>query len=410
MTVHPGSYCAPLGATGLTNADTPMICRVGPKGGRARWGRNGPSPAKPSRRRGAAKGAGAGSSLPVVDAGITLADAPPAAATPDPAPAQPTEDKPMPPTDAQIRDAIEAAYRRALADKDPDSGNNYVMMKDVRKHLDPALDRADVDRVLDQMIEDPDVRLRGELNQAALGDDDRAAAVRIGGQDRDVMCIGEPFPVTPERAEHLPPRSSEEIRPPNGAWDRDQGRVHMNSAIGRLWDGLGDEGRRYEVDGHALGNVLADLGGGISSQDHDTNHALAELRRIRNQFPDGSSPANLIDRAIGRLDAPDRPAPALPDNAPQQMRTLMAELNAIPLVRRGYDLGSHEGSPFHETDKLAELAQRWARGQVGLFDMQRGIADLGRSRHESSEGWIEIGAAVRKALRDVNQWGRRPRR
>jgi len=311
VTVHPGSFCAPLGATGLTNAETPMICRVGPKGGRARWGRNGPSPAKPSTGRRRAQSASSGTPLPAVDAGIDPYKVPEPAqppaepvATPDPAPTQPSEAKTV----------------------------------------------------------------------------------------------------------TMPPCSPEEIKPPNGAWDRDQGRMHMNSAIGRLWAGLGDDGRRYEVDGHALGNVLADLATGISFRHHDTNHALAELRRIRGQFPDGSDPASAIDRAIGRLDAPARPAPALPDNAPPQMRTLMEELNAIPLVRRGYDIGSNENSPYHETDKLAELGQRWARGEVGMLDMQRGVAELGRGRHESSEGWVEIGAAVRKALQDVNQWGRRPRR
>lgn len=39
MTVHPGAFCAPLGAEGVTNKNTPMVCRVG-KGTRARWGRD----------------------------------------------------------------------------------------------------------------------------------------------------------------------------------------------------------------------------------------------------------------------------------------------------------------------------------------------------------------------------------
>lgn len=413
MTAHPGSFCAPLGATDQTNAGTPMVCRVGPKGGRARWGRNGPTPKPTTSRRRGGKNTSA-TKLPVVDAGITLDTPAPAAfiQTGD-QPPQPFTPAPAP-SDNDIRAAIEAAYRKALADKDDPDASNYVMMRDVRKNLDPNLDRRDVDRVLDKMIEDPDVRLKAELNQAALGDDDRAAAVRIGGQDRDVMCIGEPWPVTPEpsepaRAVTMPPRTDEEIKPPNGEWDRDQGRVHMNSALGRLWEGLGDD-RHRQVDGHALGNVIADLGAGISFREHDTNHALAELRRIRDQFPDGSNPAALIDRAIGRLDAPARPAPALPDNAPPQMRTLMQELNAIPLVRRGYDIGSHEGDPYHETDKLADLAQRWSRGELGLMDMRTGINALAAGRHESSEGWIELRAAVAKALQDVNQWGRRPRR
>jgi hypothetical protein len=34
--VHPGAFCAPLGATGVTSSGTPMVCGVG-SDGRNRW-------------------------------------------------------------------------------------------------------------------------------------------------------------------------------------------------------------------------------------------------------------------------------------------------------------------------------------------------------------------------------------
>lgn len=211
-----------------------------------------------------------------------------------------------------------------------------------------------------------------------------------------------PRPAVPE-----PSRSAEEIRPPNGGHGIDQGLMHFDSALGMLWNRLGDD-QHLQVDGHALGNVITDLGEGITRRHHDTNHALRELRRIRTQLPDTSTAAQRIDTAVNRLDAPDRPAPALPDNAPQQLKTLMADLNAIPLVRRGYDDGSSQGSPFHETDQLAEAATRWLNGEITRGTLEREIGGLARRRHESSEGWTEIRTAVSRALSDFRQWAKRP--
>lgn len=264
MTAHPGSFCAPAGAVDQTNAGTDMVCSVGDKPGRARWRRNGPAPARTTRRRGRASKT-TGGALPQVDAGINptaaqhavpeAADAqaqqvnwritphdsdrtgPDATCTrcrlpaangihtnsarhqdwldhealvnraggpirPDEsmedydarlAPFRDNDDPAKQPmTDDEIADKIRQAYGKALAEKDPGS-NRYVMLKDVRNNLDPSIDRADADRVLDKMIEDPKVHLQSELNQAALDDDDRAAAVKIGGQDRDVMSIGDPY-------------------------------------------------------------------------------------------------------------------------------------------------------------------------------------------------------------------------
>jgi hypothetical protein len=212
-------------------------------------------------------------------------------------------------------------------------------------------------------------------------------------------------PTVPQPAVPAPSRSPEEIRPPNGGWGIDQGLMHFDGALGRLWNSLGDD-QHLQVDGRALGNIITDLGEGISLRHHDTNHAVRELRRIRTQLPDGSPAARSVDVALARLAAPERPAPALPDHAPRQLKDLMAELNAIPLVRRGYDQGS--GEAFHETDRLAEITNRWLNGEIGRSQLERDLESLIRGRHESSEGWTEIRVAVGRALEDFRQWARRP--
>jgi resuscitation-promoting factor RpfB len=37
LTVHPGAFCSPQGATGVTTRGTPMICKTTPRDARARW-------------------------------------------------------------------------------------------------------------------------------------------------------------------------------------------------------------------------------------------------------------------------------------------------------------------------------------------------------------------------------------
>jgi hypothetical protein len=205
----------------------------------------------------------------------------------------------------------------------------------------------------------------------------------------------------------MPPPSGEPIVAPNGDFDVDQGLIHYSSALGVLWNDLDPADRRLTVDGHALGNVITGLGQGITMHRHSTDQALAELRRIRRQLPQDSAAGQLVDKAIRRLHAPDRPAPALPDTAPPQLHTLMSDLNKIALVRRGYDAGSRVGDPVHETDMLAELTNKWLAGQVRPIAFERELRGLTAHRHEFSEGWEEIREAVRKALVDFRAWGRR---
>jgi hypothetical protein len=207
--------------------------------------------------------------------------------------------------------------------------------------------------------------------------------------------------VEPQPAAQLH-RSSEPVRLPNNG--ADQGLMHLDSALGELWQQLGDD-RHLDVDGRALGNVVTDLGEGITLRRHDTSAALARLREVRTRVPD-SPAARAIDRAIARLDAPARPAPALPPGAPEQVRRLMADLHAIPLVRRGYDAGG--GEPFHETDLLAELVERWMAGRLSRMQFGQALDRLARMRHESQEGHREIGDAVTQAMRDFRQWRRPP--
>jgi hypothetical protein len=85
-----------------------------------------------------------------------------------------------------VEDWIRSAYRELTVRRGPDS---WVRLADVRPWLEGE-SRDGVDKALDRMIEQPDVQLMAQLNQRLLTDQDRDAAVIIGGEPRHLLRIG----------------------------------------------------------------------------------------------------------------------------------------------------------------------------------------------------------------------------
>lgn len=83
-----------------------------------------------------------------------------------------------------LQDRIRAAYR-GLA-KDP---GDYVSLTDLRRGLDGAT-RAEVDEALLALNRDPSVIIAPNDDQESMSTQDRAAALRIGGQDNHLLSIG----------------------------------------------------------------------------------------------------------------------------------------------------------------------------------------------------------------------------
>jgi hypothetical protein len=81
---------------------------------------------------------------------------------------------------ADLGETIRKAYGRVAA-----RGGDYVRLADLRHAV-----RADVDTALLAMNWEPDVDLIPNSQQGDLTDEDRAAAVRIGNQDRHLIAIG----------------------------------------------------------------------------------------------------------------------------------------------------------------------------------------------------------------------------
>jgi hypothetical protein len=85
-----------------------------------------------------------------------------------------------------VEDWIRAAYTELTVRREPAS---WVKLSALRPWLED-LPRGVVDAELDRMIEQPDVHLMAELNQRTLSDEDRKAAVDIGGEPRHLLRIG----------------------------------------------------------------------------------------------------------------------------------------------------------------------------------------------------------------------------
>jgi len=85
---------------------------------------------------------------------------------------------------AGLGDRIRVAYADLAAEP-----GAWVRLKRLRAKLGDV-PTADLDRALRQLLHDSDVDLEPEPNQKTLDDDDRRAAVRVGGEDRHILAIG----------------------------------------------------------------------------------------------------------------------------------------------------------------------------------------------------------------------------
>lgn len=93
---------------------------------------------------------------------------------------------PQPAAGSDAEQRVRAAYA-ALA-KGP---GEWVGLADLRDRLSD-LDRADVDKALMALLEQDGVRIIPIANTKALKPRDRAAAIRIGGEDCHALSIGQP--------------------------------------------------------------------------------------------------------------------------------------------------------------------------------------------------------------------------
>jgi hypothetical protein len=88
------------------------------------------------------------------------------------------------PAEPSLEDRIRSAYRTLAADP-----GDWVSLTDLRRALngDP---RTEVDAALLGLNDDPEVHIAPEDDQESMTQQDREAALRIGGQDNHLLSIG----------------------------------------------------------------------------------------------------------------------------------------------------------------------------------------------------------------------------
>lgn len=398
--VHPGAFCSPIGATGSTAAGTPMVCAVGPNGGRPRQRRAGPTPKKPSTpRRGRTASAASSTPMPAVNTGITPHTAPPPADL-----------------DKRIRDAY------AKLSKHPGA---YIDLTDLRKEL-ADVPRDQLDKALVALGGAHDARLEPEVLRHRIGDPQRDAAVRFGGDNAHKLAIGAhnntgPSPAdtptpTPAPAPVDKPTTTTQPAPPTvdghytdrrrrpNSWGdlhdpNTQVHYHGDGPIGYTIASLGADRQIDMGDGEPLADTLGLIATRVVKGYAHPRELPDQLRQVRDRLPAGSSAHRLVDNLIGKVDHPMTPKPDLPASTPPAVRDLVDQLHDIPVCRKD----------TKELDRIVTAARDYDAGRISGLGFRDALNnEVYNQRHESTSdcGKIVIDKAVNEAKTRLEAWVR----
>lgn len=192
------------------------------------------------------------------------------------------------------------------------------------------------------------------------------------------------------------PKADEPIHLPNGG--NDQGRVHLDSELGELWQALYTDDR----EPNSFVNEVARIGEQVGTGELPLDQALQRLARMKGRATDKAVEAR-IQQAIDAMDAPKVTVPDLPDTIPAKIREALRKLAEIPTARstkvRG--IGRGEGSVF---DQKLDIIRRIEAG-----DEERRLDVMLRERtlHESVDGALEMWRLFEGIdLRELAQWRR----
>uniref|UniRef100_UPI003F490728 hypothetical protein n=1 Tax=Streptosporangium sp. CA-235898 TaxID=3240073 RepID=UPI003F490728 len=168
----------------------------------------------------------------------------------------------------------------------------------------------------------------------------------------------------------------------------DQVNFHDDGVIGTAIKNMGQD-VHLDVDGEPLANVLGHLATDAVVGRRTSQEVLDQIKKVRDRLPEGSAARREVDSAVAELDAPNTPAPEVPDAVPEPLRQLVADLHAVPLVRR---------DPDKEMTPLLALVDDVAQGRLAGRRLVAGVSKLLNRRHESFEGKMEIDRAVNRAV------------
>ena len=163
---------------------------------------------------------------------------------------------------------------------------------------------------------------------------------------------------------------------------------HADGRIGIAINRMGTEAM-LDVDGEPLAELLGRAATDAVVGRASSQEVLERITLLRDRLPQGGAARRELDEALDLLDAPASPAPPVPPATLAPLRQLMANLHAVPLVRR---------DPSREEEPLARILDDFAAGRTAGSRLLMAVRGLRNVRHESVEGKFEIDRAVSRAL------------
>ena len=187
-------------------------------------------------------------------------------------------------------------------------------------------------------------------------------------------------------------------------WGTNAGDVsfHPDGPVGQALAGLGPEAK-LNVDGDSLENVVGKLATRSVRGQISAEQFIDELKSLRTRLPEGNAKKRL-GSAIEEIDTPKREPLPLPEGTPAPLVELMQMFSGMPLARQTPRRGRE--SAMDELKKIAEeLGQRPNSRLIQALQTR-----LHNNIHESygAEGAFELDRAVRRAIEQLRELGRRP--
>ena len=174
------------------------------------------------------------------------------------------------------------------------------------------------------------------------------------------------------------PRADEPVYLPNNG--NDQGMVHFDSELGKLWSDLYGDDR----EPNSFINEIAHIGEDVGTGKLPLAQAIERLKRLKGRATD-QAVADRIQSAIDRIDAPTVDLPDLPDTVPDAVRRALRQLADIPTARKKGRVGLHYRDKSVLEEKV-DIVRRIDSSGRGPLDREL----EGRDLHESADGAMEM--------------------
>jgi hypothetical protein len=192
------------------------------------------------------------------------------------------------------------------------------------------------------------------------------------GKDRD----GRPIAEATNRANGDVP-----LHLPNGG--ADQGLVHMDSELGKLWIDMVSDPR----EPNSFVNEIATIGEDVGRGNLSIDEAGDRLRKLAARSGDQGVADHLNRTADELIDAPPIPKIDVPDSVPAPVRAWLEEIAKIPVFRRK-NIRGYRNTGQSVIDEAQQLVREISEGRGGHERMRlvSRLKMIAQNVHESVDG------------------------